>query len=125
MATLRRPGVARTAVLAAALALGMSACGSGGAGASVTPVETSTVDLPPSYRFEPAAISVAAGTTVTWTNSDNFTHSVKFLDGGLPTEPMLMPPGASTTFTFATPGTYNYLCHLHAQNMKGTVIVKG
>ncbi len=124
MATPRRPGVARTAVRAFALALGMSACGSGGAGASVTPVETSTVDLPPSYRFEPAAIAVVAGTTVTWTNHDNFTHSVKILDGGLPTEPMVMQPGGSTTFDFTTPGTYNYLCHLHPQNMKGTVVVR-
>jgi plastocyanin len=36
---------------------------------------------------------------------------------------MLMKPGANATFTFETPGTYQYLCHLHPQNMRGTVTV--
>ena len=84
---------------------------------------TSTVDLPPSYRFAPADIVVGAGTTVTWTNHDNFSHSVQFLDGGLPTEPLLMAPGKAATFTFATAGTFAYQCHLHPQNMRGTVTV--
>ena len=119
-------------LLGVAVALGVStslaACStSGSAGSSTTggaqAVPTSVVDLPPSYRFEPATISVAAGTTVTWNNHDNFTHSVQFLDGGLPTEPMTMQPGASTTFTFTAPGTYSYQCHLHPQNMRGTVTV--
>ena len=113
--------------VALAFALGLGACSPSGAGdgpdADSGPVATSVVDLPPSYRFAPEAISVAAGTTVTWTNSDNFTHSVQFLDGGLPTEPLLMQPGASATFAFAAPGTYGYQCHLHPQNMRGTVTV--
>lgn len=109
-----------------AAAIALSACSAPGAGGSPgtgEPVATSTVNLPPSYRFEPAAIQVEAGTTVTWTNSDNFSHSVQFLDGGLPTQPLLMQPGASTTFSFAAPGTYRYLCHLHPQDMRGTVTV--
>jgi len=119
----RALGLVASLVVAAAFA----ACATSGSGQSAgpdaTPVSTSTVDLPPSYRFAPAAISVAAGTTVTWTNHDNFTHSVQFLDGGLSTDPLLMEPGASATFTFATPGTYRYQCHLHPQNMQGTVTV--
>lgn len=119
-------------VIAAAAALGLAACspsGSSGASGGATggagggAVATSVVDLPRSYRFSPAAIAVPTDTTVTWTNSDNFTHSVQFLDGGLPTEPLLMQPGASATFTFDQPGTYSYQCHLHPQNMRGTVTV--
>lgn len=114
-------------LIAIAFAAGLVACSpSGSAGVGTTgdaAVETSVVDLPPSYRFAPEAIAVAAGTTVTWTNHDNFTHSVQFLDGGLPTEPLLMQPGASTTFTFDAPGTYRYQCHLHPQDMRGTVTV--
>lgn len=99
-------------------------CGSSGSSGSVaTPVATTSVDLPPSYRFAPSAIQVKVGAAVTWTNHDNFTHSVTFLDGGLPGDPMVMDPGATATFTFATTGTYNYQCHLHPQNMKGTVTV--
>ena len=60
---------------------------------------------------------------VTWTNSDHFTHTVQFLDGGLPPDPVQLEPGASTTFRFETPGLYHYQCSLHPQNMKGTVEV--
>jgi plastocyanin len=88
-----------------------------------SPVATSAVDLPPSYRFVPTAIVVTAGSTVTWTNRDHFTHSVQFLDGGLPSAPLVMEPGASATFAFDTPGLYRYNCHLHPQNMQGTVTV--
>jgi hypothetical protein len=41
------------------------------------PVRTSQLDLPPSYQFAPASIEVAPGITITWTNHDNFTHSVR------------------------------------------------
>lgn len=109
------------------LATVLVACGpsgsAGSGGPAGEPVATSTVDLPPSYRFAPQDISVATGTTVTWSNHDNFTHSVQFLDGGLPTEPLSMQPGASATFTFDAPGTYRYQCHLHPQHMRGTVTV--
>lgn len=112
--------------LALAVAITLVACsgsGSGGNAGAGEPVATSTVNLPPSYKFEPASISVKAGTTVTWTNNDNFTHSVQFKDGGLPTDPMLMKPGEKTTYTFATAGTFHYQCSLHPQNMQGTVTV--
>lgn len=100
----------------------LGGCAPAGSSAS-SPVATSAVDLPPSYRFDPPDIAVGAGTTVTWTNDDHFTHSVQFLDGGLPTDPLVMDPGAGATFTFATPGVYHYQCHLHPQNMRGSVTV--
>jgi plastocyanin len=122
------PRVALGLVAAIGIATGLVACspsgsGDGGTGAGGEPVATNTVDLPPSYRFAPAEIAIKAGTTVTWTNHDNFTHSVQLTDGGLPSEPMVMQPGATATFTFATAGTYHYQCHLHPQNMRGTVTV--
>jgi plastocyanin len=113
-------------LLALAVALTLSACSTSASGSGAgagEPVATSTVNLPPSYRFEPASITVPAGTTVTWTNNDNFTHSVQFKDGALPTEPMLMKPGASATFAFTSAGTFHYQCSLHPQNMQGTVTV--
>jgi plastocyanin len=90
--------------------------------ASGSPVATTKVDLPASYRFEPADITVPAGSTVTWTNHDNFTHSVQFLDGP-GGQPMMMKPGESTTFTFTSTGLVHYQCSLHPQQMKGTVTV--
>lgn len=103
--------------------LGGVLAGCAAAAAPVTPVATAAVELPPSYRFEPAAITVPAGTTVTWTNGDNFTHSVQFLDGGLSTGATVMAPGRTATFTFAVPGLYHYQCSFHPQDMRGTVLV--
>jgi plastocyanin len=117
--------VARRLVLATAAssAIALAAC-SGSGGAAASPVATNQVDLPASYKFAPAVITVHAGTAVTWTNHDNFTHSVQFLDGGLPNDPRVLQPGGSTTsFTFTTAGTFHYQCSFHPQNMQGTVIV--
>jgi plastocyanin len=99
----------------------LAGCGNSGAGS--TPAPTNAGNLPLSYKFVPADISVAAATTVTWTNNDNFTHTVQFTDGGLPTEPMHMERGQSASFTFASAGTFHYQCSLHPQNMKGSVRV--
>jgi plastocyanin len=86
---------------------------------SAAPVHTSRVDLPPSYRFDPPVIEVPAGTTVTWTNRDNFTHSVQ-VDGGQVHD---IKPGQAVSIAFDEPGEYAYRCTYHAQNMKGKVLV--
>jgi plastocyanin len=116
-ASARRP---LSLALAIPFVLLLAACAPGSS-ANATPVPTTNVDLPASYRFAPAAISVPAGATVTWTNNDNFTHNVA-LEGS---EPMVMAPGQSTQYTFATPGTYPYVCSLHPKDMKGSVLVSG
>jgi plastocyanin len=89
--------------------------------AAAEPVATSQVDLPPSYKFEPAVISVPDGTTVTWTNHDNFTHNVRLLDDG--GELLDLPPGESVSFTFTGPGEHRYDCSFHPNDMSGVVIV--
>ncbi|MCO5176248.1 MAG: cupredoxin domain-containing protein [Thermomicrobiales bacterium] len=102
---------------ACVLALVLSACGGDASGKE--PVATNQINLPPSYRFDPEVITVAAGTTVTWTNNDHFTHNVQVEDG----EVMIMKPGDSVTFTFDTPGTYDFTCTYHPHDMQGQVIV--
>lgn len=75
-----------------------------------------------SYRFEPATLQVTSGTTVTWTNNDSYTHSVRFTKGiNFQSQPLR--PGESTSYLFSTPGEYEYECGLHPQAMKGKVIV--
>ena len=106
----------RRLVLVAAMA--MAACAPA---AHPSPVATTTVDLPRSYRFEPAVIDIPLGATVTWTNSDNFTHSVQ-LDGD-PAPGTVIAPGESAVRTFDRPGTFAYLCAFHPQDMHGTVLV--
>jgi plastocyanin len=87
---------------------------------SAAPVATSAVTID-NFAFSPSAITVKAGTTVTWTNRDEEPHSVVSSE-----EPMRSPTlaGKTNTFshTFAKPGTYHYNCGIHPF-MHGTVEV--
>jgi plastocyanin len=118
-ASVRRLRPAALAALALVVLATVVACSTSDTGGE--PVATTEVQLPKSYRFEPVAITVPVGATVTWTNDDNFTHNVTF-EGS---EPATMSPGTSTTRTFDTAGTFAYLCTLHPQDMQGTVEVSG
>jgi plastocyanin len=89
--------------------------------AAAEPVATNQVDLPRSYRFEPAVITVPDGTTVTWTNHDNFTHNVRLLDDG--GEVLDLPPGESVSHTFSGHGEHRYDCSFHPNDMSGVVVV--
>jgi plastocyanin len=104
-------------LLAAAL-LGVAA-GCGGSG-DATPVATTDVTMAKSYRFDPEKIEVDAGSNVTWTNDDNFTHTVQ-VDGQ---DDHKVERGKSVSITFDKPGTYHYICTLHSRDMQGEVIVK-
>jgi plastocyanin len=110
----------RAVALVAALALStLMLAGCGGSTSASEPVETNQVDLPPSYKFEPKVVQVKAGTTVTWTNNDHFTHSVE-MDGQPDRK---IAPGESVEITFNSSGEYDYVCTLHPHDMSGTVIV--
>ena len=104
-------------VLAAAFAVLGAGCGSS---ADAAPVATTQVTMAKSYRFEPRRIAVDAGATVTWTNDDNFTHTVR-VDGQDDHE---VDRGDSVSIRFPQAGTYEYVCTLHRQDMEGKVIVK-
>jgi plastocyanin len=101
------------------LATAVAVAGCGGSG-STKPVATRNVEIPKSYKFEPKAIIVKAGDTVTWTNKDNFTHRVK-VDGGADHK---VDRGHSVSVRFDKPGTYHYVCTLHPHDMNGEVIVR-
>jgi plastocyanin len=94
------------------------AAGCGGTG-STAPVATTAVSMAKSYRFDPKTIEINAGQTVTWTNNDNFTHTVK-VDG---MDDHKVGRGHSISIIFEKAGTYHYVCTLHSKDMHGTVIV--
>jgi plastocyanin len=131
---LRLPVSFRSLVLAAA-ALSLSACSSSGssvstgnsfgsagsrAGAAATAASSSGKVTIKNYTFGPKAITVKVGTTVGWTNTDQFDHSVSQDDGGFTGDPI--HPGASFSHTYGTPGTFTYHCGIH-NFMTGTVTV--
>jgi plastocyanin len=109
----------RKFLLPAVAAAAVFAAGCGGSGTS-EPVAATEVEMVKSYSFDPKTIEIEAGDTVTWTNEDNFTHTVQ-VDGQ---EDHKVEQGASVEITFDEPGTYDYVCTLHSQDMDGTVIVK-
>jgi plastocyanin len=110
-------GHTRLSVLLTGVALGLAGCGSE---ESSEPVATTEVAMAKSYRFEPKVIEVEAGETVTWTNDDNFTHTVQ-VDGE---DDHKVDRGDRVSVTFDEPGTYHYVCTLHRQDMDGEVIVR-
>lgn len=72
------------------------------------------------WHFEPAEVTVPAGSTVLWHNKGKEEHSVtaddKSFDSGW------RPKGANYQRTFTRPGTYTYYCAPHPW-MKGVVRV--
>jgi plastocyanin len=105
--------------LLATLLLALAA-GCGNSAEADAPVATTEVSMAKSYRFEPKSIEIEAGQSVTWTNDDNFTHTVK-VDGR---EDHKVERGKSVSIAFERPGTYHYVCTLHRQDMDGEVIVR-
>lgn len=111
------------------------------------PFQNSTVDV---MRFMAPKLDVAVGDTVTWSNDTGVPHTITFLPGPPPedfnpfstTKPSqdfdptqlyngiisIAPEfGGVQTFslTFTEPGTYTYICVLHADQGMGGVITVG
>jgi len=80
---------------------------------------TVTID---NFSFTPAAVSVKPGTTVTWTNKDDIPHGIGATNNVFPKSKAL-DTDDSYSFTFTTPGTYQYFCYLHPK-MVGSIVVE-
>jgi len=76
------------------------------------------------FAFDPPALTVKAGTEVTWTNQDSAPHTI-VSDTGSPEAftSRSFSTGQSYSFTFTRPGTYPYHCSIHPA-MTGTIIVE-
>jgi|SRR3989344_2228638 len=83
-----------------------------------TATETNSVEIK-DFAFNPATINIKAGTVVTWTNKDAAKHTVKLDEIESPS----LAKGQSWSYSFTTPGTYNYICGLHP-SMQGKIIVE-
>lgn len=130
--------------LLAILALAAAACGGSGSAPTLTvaPIETTAPSAaPPSSpaaasgapsgptvdarivdrAFDPAELTITVGTTVVWTNTGRLPHTVTASDGSFKSD-ATMQSGDVYRHTFDTPGTYAYVCLIHA-SMRGTVVV--
>ena len=85
------------------------------------------------YAYAPADLSVPIGTTVSWINQDSVGHTVTEGDPNSPKQAKLrafdssgeavtgkvalIGAGESWSYTFTTPGTYEYYCIVHPYMM--------
>ena len=72
------------------------------------------------FSFGPEELSVAVGTTVTWTNRDDIPHTVVSTDGVFKSK--VRDTDEKFSYTFTKAGTYPYYCSVHPK-MVGKVVV--
>ena len=106
--------------------LGLAALGlmaSGAAAAPAAQATTAAVGMKDSL-FDPPAIAVPVGTSVTWTNGGALPHTVTADDASF--DSGTVAAGATFSKTFDTAGTFAYHCTFHGgpgTGMFGTVVV--
>jgi amicyanin len=76
------------------------------------------------YAYQPAALTIAAGDTVTWTNHDTAPHNVVVTDGPEKFTSPNLQKGQTYSYTFSKSGTYSYYCSIHP-DMKASITVSG
>lgn len=106
-------GAPASAGSSASAAASASAAPSAGAGTTASIID---------FGFQPASLTVKAGTTVTWKNTGAVAHTVTADDASF--DSGHVAPGASFQHTFATAGTYAFHCAIH-RSMTGTIVVTG
>ena len=75
------------------------------------------------FSFDPALITVPAGTVVTWTNRDDIPHTVVSTDDPKAFKSKPLDTDDKFSFTFSKSGTYTYFCSIHPK-MTGKVVVQ-
>ena len=73
------------------------------------------------FKYAPETVTVKAGTEVTWTNSDDATHTATADDSSFDTGDL--DKGDAKSVTFDQAGSFTYYCRFHPF-MKATVEVQ-
>jgi len=89
------------------------------ASAERPPAATADVKID-NFAFTPQTLTVAVGTTVTWTNRDDIPHTVVSTDGAFKSK--VRDTDETFSFKFEKAGTYSYFCSVHPK-MTGQVVV--
>jgi plastocyanin len=102
------------------LAAALPAIGAGAAAVVAAAAPSATIEIE-NFKFLPPDLTVAAGTTVVWKNSDDSPHRIADKNGAYAS--VALDTNDSYSRTFFTPGVYYYLCSIHPY-MVGTIVVK-
>ena len=74
------------------------------------------------FTFDPPALVIPVGTTVTWINEDDVPHTT-VSDDHKTFRSKPLDTDDRYSFTFASPGVYPYFCSIHP-HMTAKIIVK-
>jgi plastocyanin len=113
-----------TAVVAAALVIGIGTLGPGQrrfVARAQDQASTTEVKID-NFSFGPASLTVKVGTTVTWTNRDDIPHTVVSTDDPQMFKSKVLDTDEKFSFTFSKAGTYPYFCSIHPK-MTGRIVV--
>lgn len=110
-------GLATAALIALVLLAGPSSIK---ASAQQAPPAATEVRID-NFSFGPATVTVAVGTTVTWTNRDDIPHTVVSSDKVFKSK--VLDTDEQFSYTFAKAGTYPYFCSIHPK-MTGKIVVQ-
>jgi plastocyanin len=109
-----------TGLLTTAMAATLLMAASPGSSANA-PQPTSAEVKVDNFSFGPATLTVAVGTTVTWTNRDDIPHTVVSTNKVFKSK--VLDTDEKFSFTFDKAGTYPYFCSIHPK-MTGSVVVQ-
>ena len=73
------------------------------------------------FSFGPTTVTVAVGSTVTWTNRDDIPHTIVSTEKIFKSK--VLDTDEKFSFTFTKAGTYPYFCSIHPK-MTGSVVVR-
>jgi plastocyanin len=113
--------IGSAAILATAFALAAGARPNPALASSEIPASGAAIKID-NFSFGPATITIPAGSTVTWTNSDDVPHVVSSDDNKM-FKSKALDTDDHFSFTFTKPGTYNYYCAIHPK-MTAKIVVQ-
>jgi plastocyanin len=104
-------------VMAAALVLPAAS-----PGVTAKAAQPATADVKvDNFSFGPANLTIAVGTTVTWTNRDDIPHTVVSTEKVFKSK--VLDTDEKFSYTFSKVGNYPYFCSVHPK-MTGSIVVQ-
>jgi plastocyanin len=122
----RSNALALVAILLVMMLTGTSAFSGTGGGSGKDPSAGASTDSGTevkidNFAFTPAAVTVKAGTQVTFINHDDIPHTVDSTEGKFKSS--ALDTSDKFQFRFTEPGEYPFFCRLHPK-MTGKIIVQ-
>ena len=125
MQTMRRNrGVIAGVLTIGAVATSLLSYRSTQAAAPVAPARATVQVAIQNFAFSPQMITIAPGTTVTWTQKDTAPHTVTS-DTGAWTASATLSTGQSFSYSFTKTGTYPYHCAVHPTMIASVIVAAG